>query len=445
MDKGIDMQTLRGFKFGPREEWMETKGKEEGEVKEIRKRKLDKEMQFMQYDPSHVGKDAGEFVRVQTKTRLNLLRAAKEAKGESILDNSVLNLNNQVITTNLGYKKNKRRKYYNRYAKQPVQIKTKFEMTAQIRTEWIETAKIDSPDYKKMNIDHEVTVISQSGSEERKFRTDYLKNRTKGFPKIKCQKSGFIPPHDIRKDEELLQLYENEVIPKGKVGVFVSENVLYTLGAINISKFPFVLKSEKKENKIKIWYDVTPENCFMFWESYRESTNENYIEDEEKIQKLSMESTQIMEAYQVESINPPDKSFEKKADSLEKTKLQEMRKEAADKEFKRKENNRVLKIEIGDKIVLYTRVGLEGKDAKGKEVLVKALYDMRKLLNNKNKGDDVFLDCIQFNSFRITKWMVQAYFTGNKHNKSFFKIFLCITQSFYFYIFLNISQKNNNT
>ena len=76
------------------------------------------------------------------------------------------------------------------------------------------------------------------------------------------------------------------------------------------------------------------------------------------------------------------------------------------------ENNRLIRIDIDENISVYTRVALEGQDAKGKEVLVKALYDMPKLLNNKNKGDEVLLDCIQFNSFRITKWMVQAYLTG---------------------------------
>lgn len=413
MDFGINMNTMRGFQFGPADERKEPAGEgdQASDRLDSRKRKLDREMDFMEFDPQHMGKNAGEFVRVQTKTRLNLLRAAKQAKGESILDNSVLNLNNQVITTNIGYKRSKKRKYYNRYAKQPVQSLTKFEITAQIRPEWVETAKIDSPDYKKMSVEHATTVLKENASPDRKFRTDFLKNRNKNFRKIKSEQNGFIPPHDILQDEELMGLFKTEEIPGNKVGVFVSENVLYTLGAIDISKFPFVLKTKREGNKILIWYEVTPENCFMFWESYRESTNENYIEDEKKIQKLSMESTQVMEAFQVESINPPDKAFEKEKD-LDKKTLEEKRQEAKAKEFKRLENNRLIRIDIDENISVYTRVALEGQDAKGKEVLVKALYDMPKLLNNKNKGDEVLLDCIQFNSFRITKWMVQAYLTG---------------------------------
>ena len=417
MDKGPSLKILRNFKFGPNEEWQPGKKENEADAREeVRKRKVGREVGFMQYDPSHVGKDAGEFVRVQTKTRLNLLRAAKEAKGESILDNSVLNLNNQVITTNLGYKRSKKRKnYYNKYAKAPIQIKTKFESTAQIRSDWIEVAKVEFNNLKKNKIEHSTSVLSESASTDRKFKGAFLKKRSKKFHKVRTEQSGFIPPHDVQKDEELKRLYETEKIPKGKIGVFISENALYTLGAINISKFPFVMKVKREGNKFMVWYEVSPENCFLFWESYRESTNENYIESEQKIQKLSLESTQVMEAFQIEAINPPDKSFEKHANTLDKKDLEEKREKAKDGEFKRGENWRIVRIDLNEEVSVYTRLSLEGQNSKGQEILVKALYDVPKLLNNKNKGDDVFLDCIQYNSFRITKWMVQAFFLGRNN------------------------------
>lgn len=413
----LNLKTLRDFQFGPDSEWISTDQVENESLTtgDSKKRKLDKEVGFMMYDPSHVRKDAGEFVRVQTKTRLNLLRAARQAKGESILDNAVLNLGNQVITTNLGYKKSKKRKnYYNRYSKQPVQTKTKFETIAQIRSEWKEIAKIDFPDLKKETFTLEKTVLNKKASEDRKFKTNFLKNRKKNFPKITKGQEGFLPPHDILKDNELQELFKNEVVPENKIGIFISENALYTLGAINISKFPFVLKAKREGNKIMISYDITPENCFLFWESYRESTTENYIDSEKKIQKLSMDSTLILESFQTESINPPDRSFESKANNMEKKDLEEMREQALANEFKRQGNYQIMKFELNKDIVIYSRLGLEGQDSKGNEILVKALYDVPKLLNNKNKGNDVFLDCIQYNSYRITKWMVQAYLAGNK-------------------------------
>jgi hypothetical protein len=411
MEFGLTMKTMRNFEFGPRAEWRGGE-KEEEKLRESKKRKLDKEMGFMQYDPSYVGSDAGEFVRVQTKTRLNLLRAAKEAKGESVLDNAVLNLGNQVITTNLGYKKSKKRKnYYNKYSKPTVQVKTKFESTAQVKSEWKEVGKIDFPEMKKEEVKVEKEIISEKSFEERTFSSGFLKNRKKNFHKIRMKDSGFLPPHDIKNDPELMELYHNEEVGNDQLAVFLSENALYTLGAINISKFPFVLKASRKGNKILVWYDITPENCFLFWESYRESTSENYIENEKKIQKLSMESTQILEAFQVETINPCDRSFEKNKD-LGKKEQEQKEEEAQKKEYKRRENSRIVKFTLNEKIIVYSRIGLEGKDAKGNEILVKALYDVRKLLNNKNKGDDVFLDCIQYNSYRITKWMVQAYLAG---------------------------------
>ena len=398
---------LTSFNFGPDAEWTVSETQEKSSSKgESKKRKLDQEAGFMRYDPSHVRKDAGEFVRVQTKTRLNLLRAAREAKGESILDNSVLNLGNQVITTNLGYKKSKKRKnYYNRYSKQPVQTKTKFETIAQIRSEWKEIAKIDFPDLKKVPFTLEKTKLSQTASEHRKFKTSFLKNRKKNFPKIRKDQQGFLPPHDILNDQELMGLFKSQEIPKEKIGIFISENALYTLGAINISKFPFVLKAKREGNKILISYDITAENCFLFWESYRESTTENYIDSEKKIQELSMISTLILESFQTETINPPEKSF----NSTDKKELEKLKEEALAKEFKRQENFKIMKFDLNKDVVVYSRLGLEGQDSKGNEILVKALYDMPKLLNNKNKGNDVFLDCIQYNSFRITKWMVQAY------------------------------------
>lgn len=415
MDFGLTMTTMRKFKFGPESDWNSSlhEPRNNGGTNVSKNLKLDREMEFMRYDPSHVGKDAGEFVRVQTKTRLNLLKAAKQAKGESVLDNSVLNLGNQVITTNLGYKKSKKRKnYYNRYSKQVVQVKTKFETIAQIRSEWKKIVKVDFPDIKKEEVEVEKTILSEKASDERKFSKVFLKNRKKKFHKIKVQEQGFNPPHDVQDDAELMQMFESEDVPEGKLAVFLSENALYTIGAINLSKFPFVLKAKRKGNKILVWYEMTPENCFMFWESYRESTSENYIENEKKIQKLSMESTQLLEAFQTTTINPPDTSFEKSKADLSKEDLEKRRQEASEKEFKRPENSRVVKFWLNDSVVVYSRIGLEGRNSKGKEILVKALYDMPGLLNNKNKGGDVFLDCIQYNSFRITKWMVQAYLNG---------------------------------
>lgn len=415
MDFGLSMTTMRKFKFGPESGWNSrlVQSPESERLPASKNLKMDREMSFMQYDPSHVGKDAGEFVRVQTKTRLNLLKAAKQAKGESVLDNSVLNLGNQVITTNLGYKKSKKRKnYYNRYSKPVIQNKPKFETIAQIRSEWKEIAKIGFPDSKKDSVEVEKTVLSQAASAERTFAKAFLKNRKKNFQKIRVQEQGFIPPHDVQADEELMGLFESEDIAADKVGVFISENALYTIGAINLSKFPFVLKARREGNKILVWYEMTPENCFMFWESYRESTSENYIESEKKLQKLSMESTQILEAFQTKAISPPDRSFEKKKGDMSKEDFEKKQKQASDVEFKRRENSRVVKFWLNESVVVYSRMGLEGTDAHGKEILVKALYDMPKLLNNKNKGGDVFLDCVQYNSFRITKWMVHAYFNG---------------------------------
>lgn len=416
MDCQVPLSTLRKFQFGPDPLWSRA-GDAEAPA-EAQLRKLDREMDFMEYDPSHVGRDAGEFVRVQTKTRLNLLRAAKQAKGESVLDNSVLNLGNQVITTNLGYKKSKRRKnYYNRYAKAVVTTKPKFETIAQIRSEWKELAKVDFPELKKLKVEVSKEVLSEQTAEQRTFDKAFLKTRRKQFRKLRVQEQGFIPPHDVRKDEVLMELFRTEEVPEGKLGVFLSENALYTLGAVNLAKFPFVLKARREGNKLLVWYDVTPENCFMFWESYRESTSENYIESEKKLQRLSMESTQVSETFQTSTIAPPSSLFEKDA-SLSKEALEAKRAAAKEAEFKRTENSRVLRIWLNEEVAVYSRLGLEGRDAKNRDILVKALFDVPTLLNNKNRRGDAFLDCIQYNSFRITKWMVQASLTGGTDQTS---------------------------
>lgn len=62
---------------------------------------------------------------------------------------------------------------------------------------------------------------------------------------------------------------------------------------------------------------------------------------------------------------------------------------------------------------MYTRVSLEGIDKNKAEVLVKGLYEKPSMLKKKKKNtSNVFLDILQYNNFRIRKWMAQAYYAG---------------------------------
>ena len=68
---------------------------------------------------------------------------------------------------------------------------------------------------------------------------------------------------------------------------------------------------------------------------------------------------------------------------------------------------------MSEKLWVYTRVSLEGIDKSKSEVLVKGLYEKPSMLKKKKKNtSNVFLDILQYNNFRIRKWMAQAYYAG---------------------------------
>lgn len=418
MNYQVKMEDVSGFSFGNPNNWanrLRNTVQEEEEDSLSKVKKLDGEINYMQYEPSYVGKDAGEFVRVQTKTRLNLLKAMKERKeGVDTLRKNTHSSMNQIITINTNYYRNKKRNYYYRNHKRTPQIKTKFELVAQVKSEWKEVKRLDFIEKKKLKVRVDTSVLQQQTQDSRTFVQKMLKVTHKNKFMIRDVFEGSEPPHDVRNDDYLMNLYQTEKIPEGKTGIFISELALYSLCSISKSMFPFVLKTQKKGNKLLISFDVTIENCFAFFESYRESTSENYIENEMEIQQLSLDSTRLSEAFQYSSINPPTKMDEGVNSKTEKEKFEKLKKEFEGKMFNKNKNFRHLKIELDSDVIIYTRIGLEGTDKAGKEILVRALYDTPSLLSKKNKQSDVFQDCIQYNNYRITKWMTQAYFAG-KH------------------------------
>lgn len=306
------INTLRTFKFGPNPTWNPCSPAEDQET-ETPHLKIEKNIPHMSYQSSATGdSDKDGFIKIETKNRLNLFRALKEQKEEAVLEENTHNKQNEVVTINTVYRRSKKRwRYYNH--KQPVQVKTKFESVAQVRSEWQKVARLDFAETKEV-IEPEVTVLKEALTEDRKFRSELLKSTAKKPGSVKQEQEGIEPPHTIENDEFLQNLFQTEEVPEGKTGLFMSENVFYTLNAIKLARFPFLFTADRVKNKIKIGFAVRPDNCFAFLESYRESTSENYIKDEKKIQQLSSESTQVHQAFQANAINcGSEKTYSKNA------------------------------------------------------------------------------------------------------------------------------------
>ena len=296
------ISTMRTFSFGCPATWTpwnsETAPTSPEETPHL---KIEANIPHMQYKSSAATQNNEEgFIKIETNNRLNLLRALTEQKEDAKLEENTHNKHNEVVTINTVYRKNKKwRRYYNRDV---IQLKTKFESVAQVRSEWKQVARLDFSESKKP-VEPEITVLKESKLVTRSFRSELFKTNMKKPGHVKQEQEGFELPHTIEADEYLLGLYETEEVPKDKTALFMSENVFYTLNAIRLARFPFLFTAMRKENKIKISFSVKSDNCFAFLESYRESTSENYIKEEKKIQQLSSESTQVHQAFQTGAID----------------------------------------------------------------------------------------------------------------------------------------------
>lgn len=396
MDKKFRLEEVARFDFGEdnTNQWMST-NEETFKLDSISKsKKLLGEVNFMEYDPSYIAENSNDFMRVDTKKRLNLLKLHydEKKKKKTNTEEAAHDLNNQIITINTNYtvSKKKTKFYQNSKANRNVEYnKTKFESIAQIRSEWVELSKIEFDERRNLKIKMETEVLKEETQEGRSFNRDFLKANTKKPIKLKDIKEDIEVPHHIESDEYLMDMFENQKVDSKKTALFVSEYVLYILCNVRKTQFPYILKSRKKDNKFLIYFDILPNNCFTFLESYRESHMNNYNSDELVIQEYSLDSTKIMEAFQLDSINM-----------------------GSEDKFSRVKNYRYVKISLDADVEIYTKIGLEGVNNKDKEILVRALYDIPSLLLKKNPSSDVFQDCVQHNMARISKWLSQCIFTG---------------------------------
>ena len=355
-----------------------------------RSKKLFGEVDYMVYDPSYIGEDSNDFMRVDTKKRLNLLKLYYEEKKNKKKSNEEQDQEgNQVITINTNYKVSKKRAKFNaknKASKESEQKFTKFESIAQIKSEWVEIKKIDFDERKNNNIKVETNNLKEETQEERQFNLSYVSASVNNPIKLSDVKQDVGMPHHILEDKYLMDLFENEKVSKNKIGLFMSENVLYILSNIRKTQFPFILKAKKQNNKFLIYFDISPNNCFTFLESYRENNLENYFEDESKVQEFSVDSTKIMETFQLETIS--------------------------NNKFDKMKNYRYIKVSLDSDVEIYTRVSLEGQNKKNNEILVRALYDIPSLFLKKNNSSNIYQDCVQHNMSRISKWLSHCYFAG---------------------------------